>query len=155
MPSELEQLITSFLRGAELPDDVSEAEAARYWHLAGAELDRVISGLGGNPMFATAHGEPAVLCLGERGAALITLSGDDYVVHQTRRKSGTVSIRETSPLVSEHRDHKYWIEISIQGSQARSSSRACRTPTFKSAATRSCRPSRAERLTTGARRVCP
>jgi len=88
MPSEQDLVITAFLREADEPEGVSTLEAQRYWHLAGNELGRIISSLGGTPLSATAGGEPALLCLGEHGAAIITIRGNSFVVHRVRRILG-------------------------------------------------------------------
>ena len=94
---------------------MSTIEAQRYWHLAGNELGRSISSLGGTPLAATAAGEPALLCLGEHGAALVTIRGNSFVVHHVRRGAGPISIRESGPMLAAFSDRDCSIEIDIPG----------------------------------------
>jgi len=94
---------------------VSTLEAQRYWHLAGNELGRIVSSLGGTPLSATAGGEPALLCLGEHGAAIITIRGNSFVVHRVRRGAGPISIRESGPMLAEFSERDCNIEIDVPG----------------------------------------
>jgi hypothetical protein len=115
MPSEQDLVITAFLGQADEPEGVSTIEAQRYWHLAGNELGRIISSLGGTPLSATAAGEPALLCLGEHGAAIVTIRGNSFVVHRVRRGAGPISIRESGPMLAEFSERDCNIEIDVPG----------------------------------------
>ena len=97
---------------------MSTIEAQRYWELAGNELGRIISSLGGTPLSATAAGEPALLCLGEHGAAIVTIRGNSFVVHRVRRGAGPISIRESGPMLAEFSERDCNIEIDVPGPRA-------------------------------------
>lgn len=108
-------MITAFLGQADEPEGVSTLEGQRYWELAGNELRRIISSSGGTPLSATAAGEPALLCLGEQGAAIVTIRGNSFVVHRVRRGAGPISIRESGPMLAEFSERDCNIEIDVPG----------------------------------------
>jgi hypothetical protein len=114
-PSERDLVITEFLRLADEPEGVSTVEAQRYWDLARNELVRILSSLGGTPLSATAAGEPALLCLGEYGAAIVTIRGNSFVVHRIRRAAGPIIIRESGPMLADFSERDCNIEIDIPG----------------------------------------
>jgi hypothetical protein len=115
MPSELEAVITSFLNGVDEPPNLGD-DSMRYWQLAGQEVERIVSGLGGGtPILATVSDKNALLCLSKHGPALITTNGNRFVVHHVRCRTAPTKVWESGPMVPEFGDKACSIELDVPG----------------------------------------
>lgn len=56
-----------------------------------------------------------MLCLGEHGAAIVTIRGNSFVVHRVRRGAGPISIRESGPMLAAFSERDCNIEIDVPG----------------------------------------